>query len=1008
MSFMPKPARAAARRGAILLLLAAALCAALAQNGHPPDAVDDPDVVVQIGPPGLDQPFTGGAGQCFDPAVPHHRSTYDLIPQLYTNWDPPKPRIHDERPTGPHVSASGGPAILDRSNGPSIAAPNGLRSWESIGRNDWIYPDCDVAAGPCHVIVVTNDDWAIYNKRGDELFHADFNDWFGSSDPFHSPVCVYDTHSDRFVFCVLRSDEANTECDWVVCISDDDNPEGTWWWYYFDATLNGGTPSDCFALYPSMGFDSDAVYLTAQMYEFGGFFQYAKVRILDKEEIYNAQAAGWYDFWDLHDDASTVSNYVRAVKIFSFPATSYVVNSACDVWGSGDYVVLWKISDPVGTPSIAGTKLTVAAYSSPPAARQPDTEDTVYNMGSRLLSAAYAYNYLWTAHAVAYDWGSGDESVIKYYRIYTPTPSVDIDQIWGAPDYDYYFPAICVNSSGEMGMCFARSSESEYVSVRYSGQQPPDPIQASEQLVAGDGSWTHNIWGFHYGISLDGGDMDTFWNCGQYAKAGDTWGTYVGEMSFDRTADVTPPTDWSNFSPFQTTDRTPDVSIDVRDTGTGLYVDSAEYRYTTDGGSSWSSWESASCTGENCSTWVETITHESVPFGQDSMTDNMVQFRIEDMSRNVGTSSPYRIEVDGLQPTPWGDVDPALTSNQTPDVSITIRDATSGLDVSTAEYWYSKDGGSTYIGPYGTSCTGSDGTTDTETVTAYEVPFYQDSMTENVIWFAIQDMFGNLSGTGWLTVHIDASEPREWANFSPTGHVNGGLQHCTLDARDPMSGLDVSTAEYRYSVDGGTTWSGWCGASCTGSDGSTEFETLSADVPFNNHDLSAGNLVSFRVSDMAGSVGTSGAWPVYIDKLSYVEGSVTLGDFVGDPDGMLLRLTLYDGATPVEAVTTAITSGFTYSVWFESTGGTKMWAKPIHHLSASQAATLDGLASNLLNWNWLFNGDGDDSNVIDLPDLNIVLLNFGLAGPVGDYNGDGSVDLIDMNIVLLDFGTAGS
>lgn len=46
------------------------------------------------------------------------------------------------------------------------------------------------------------------------------------------------------------------------------------------------------------------------------------------------------------------------------------------------------------------------------------------------------------------------------------------------------------------------------------------------------------------------------------------------------------------------------------------------------------------------------------------------------------------------------------------------------------------------------------------------------------------------------------------------------------------------------------------------------------------------------------------------------------------------------------------------------------------------------------------NGDGS----VDLADLNLVLANFGSAGPAGDANGDGAVDLADLNIVLANFG----
>jgi hypothetical protein len=55
----------------------------------------------------------------------------------------------------------------------------------------------------------------------------------------------------------------------------------------------------------------------------------------------------------------------------------------------------------------------------------------------------------------------------------------------------------------------------------------------------------------------------------------------------------------------------------------------------------------------------------------------------------------------------------------------------------------------------------------------------------------------------------------------------------------------------------------------------------------------------------------------------------------------------------------------------------------------------------------LVNGDADESNAVDLGDLNVILIGFGTAGPTGDVNEDGSVALEDLNIVLVNFGQIG-
>jgi hypothetical protein len=60
---------------------------------------------------------------------------------------------------------------------------------------------------------------------------------------------------------------------------------------------------------------------------------------------------------------------------------------------------------------------------------------------------------------------------------------------------------------------------------------------------------------------------------------------------------------------------------------------------STDGGSSWSGWLSASCTGSDGTTSYQTITADSVPFNLDSGTQNKIKFRIDNTAPNTGVMS---------------------------------------------------------------------------------------------------------------------------------------------------------------------------------------------------------------------------------------------------------------------------------------------------------------------------------------------------------------------------------
>jgi hypothetical protein len=125
------------------------------------------------------------------------------------------------------------------------------------------------------------------------------------------------------------------------------------------------------------------------------------------------------------------------------------------------------------------------------------------------------------------------------------------------------------------------------------------------------------------------------------------------------------------------------------------------------------------------------------------------------------------------------------------------------------------------------------------------------------------DRAGNLSGDVPLTITVtDDTAPGEWRQF------RAGAMTATVQVRDAIAGLDVSSAEYQVSTDGGMSWSGWVSATCSGADGSHDWETITAaGIP--SATSPDGAQVRFRINDAAalGNVGTSPTytvWRVYL------------------------------------------------------------------------------------------------------------------------------------------------
>ncbi|MEK7595837.1 MAG: hypothetical protein AAB443_04605 [Patescibacteria group bacterium] len=128
---------------------------------------------------------------------------------------------------------------------------------------------------------------------------------------------------------------------------------------------------------------------------------------------------------------------------------------------------------------------------------------------------------------------------------------------------------------------------------------------------------------------------------------------------------------------------------------------------------------------------------------------------------------------------------------------------------------------------------------------------------------------------------IDTKAPSRWTNFTLTEAGNNHTFIVSIKVSDTTSGLDVSTAEFQYSVDQGVTWgyytplsscsgsfnSGWTNPSVSpSSDGSTTVTLTTAAIDFCNSNWTATKEIRFRIKDMAGNLSQSpdftinGAW----------------------------------------------------------------------------------------------------------------------------------------------------
>lgn len=427
-------------------------------------------------------------------------------------------------------------------------APTSAANFVGLTDTGWFPPDCASATGPQHVVAAVNASFAIYTKTGAVARAAQsFASWYSNvitSAKIFDPKVIYDQHSNRWfmVTVALPSDPAKKESYFLLSVSQTADPLGRWWNYKLDAKLDGSTATSNWADYPGLGVDPQAVYLTANMFKFGGGFQYAKVRVLNKAPLLTGSAPTWMDFVNLKNADGGVAFTVQPCHTFGAPQVQYLVNSYFTASSTQNRLTLWSITGPPTAPVLASRTVVTSPYGQPPIADQKGGGAGLNAGDVRVLNAVSRGGSVWCALTTVYNWGEAvSRASIHWFQINPVNGSIVQQGIFGAKGVHYFYPAVMPDANGNLTMVFCRSGPNEYASIYFTGRLATDPLgklQASVLLKAGSGNSQRpdgsgrNRWGDYAGIGCDPVDGKTIWFYSMFADTGNKWGTWVGASKY--------------------------------------------------------------------------------------------------------------------------------------------------------------------------------------------------------------------------------------------------------------------------------------------------------------------------------------------------------------------------------------------------------------------------------------------------------------------------------------------
>ena len=408
-----------------------------------------------------------------------------------------------------------------------------------------IPPDPYIAAGPDYIMATVNSVFAIWDKEGNLIQTFSANQWYSSvlSDvSAFDPKILYDHLAQRWIMVWLDQDDNAQRGSFLISVSDDEDPNGTWYNWDLPSNKNGNSASGNWGDYQGVGFDKDAIYITSNQFSFAGSFQYAKIRIIPKAQLYNNTAGQveWSDIWDIRYPSP-----LQKEKIFNIrPSISYSDTSSEYYLlhapsGGGNFMTMFKITNSIDSANLIKVNVPVSAYNSAPNADQLGGSTTLLEgAGSAIRNEpTYRDGYLWTIHSIQNP-NSSKYSSVKYVKIDVSANQAVEDFAFSDDNHWYYYTALAVDKDQNVAITFSRSGEDEYASSYYTSRLKNDPpgFEPSKLLQSGKGNYVvtfsgeRNRWGDYNGMWLDPVTQQNIWMFVENAAGVNAWGTWVGEI----------------------------------------------------------------------------------------------------------------------------------------------------------------------------------------------------------------------------------------------------------------------------------------------------------------------------------------------------------------------------------------------------------------------------------------------------------------------------------------------
>lgn len=445
-------------------------------------------------------------------------------------------------------------------------------------------PDMGLATSPRWVLQGVNTAYAVFDTHGvmQPGWPKTFPDFFGIPNPgactdnipFTSdPRVEYDPNDGRFFAAALEVEGAFgvNDCPFVarywIAVSQTNNPNNGWNVYAFDMSLG----TDFGADFTMIGFDSHALYFSADMYSNdGNSFEYAEIFGASKAQMEAGAPVTAHGFSNLTVTGPATATQVSTVQpsmvvqqdgrgpeyfVSTFNGVDPVSGHGCTSDAdSCKGLGLWAFSGALGSPKLTFSYVgNTKAYTFPPPADQTTCVQCIDSSDLRISATPVVRDgYLYAAWETGVNNGSQIVPGIIWSQIRvqsddnhgvtTPT-QVGGNYFNFKGDDAVVYPALMPDGDGNLFMVFDHMSSTTNPEVRLTIQRANTFRSPGVLVKAGEGPYRPTQcgtsipvcrWGDFSAMSYDGFDTNHVWFAGQYSNGSGfsrNWGTWIGRIA---------------------------------------------------------------------------------------------------------------------------------------------------------------------------------------------------------------------------------------------------------------------------------------------------------------------------------------------------------------------------------------------------------------------------------------------------------------------------------------------